>query len=85
MDKLKTRARRYQKQVIKAKRKNHWQGQVKNQERQLGKLVHTSTFCSCWMCGNPRKYYKGKLVNELTLKEYASLKDYGTEARIETD
>jgi len=24
--------------------------------RRLGMLLHTSTPCSCWMCGNPRRY-----------------------------
>ena len=30
----------------------------------LGRLVHTATPCSCYMCGNPRKYFL-----ELTVQE----------------
>jgi len=34
--------------------------------------------CSCWMCGNPRKAYKGRnsLYGSLTLKEYVANKVY---------
>lgn len=74
MDKIKRALRRFNTSVIKAKRKTYWYGKFLSDSKQIGKLVHTSTFCSCWMCGNPRKHYKGKLVNELTHKEFASRK-----------
>lgn len=33
-------------------------------EKQLAKLVNTPKPCSCYMCGNPRKYF-----NEITIHE----------------
>jgi len=30
----------------------------------LGMLAETPTLCSCWMCGNPRRYF-----GQLTLQE----------------
>lgn len=32
--------------------------------RQVGRLAHTRKPCSCWMCGNPRRYF-----NEPTWRE----------------
>jgi hypothetical protein len=38
--------------------------------RQIGKGASThSSDCSCMLCGNPRKHFKGKSKNELTLSE----------------
>ena len=36
-------------------------------------LLETPALCSCWMCGNPRKYNRGK--TKLTRQELKSL-DY---------
>jgi hypothetical protein len=42
--------------------------------RQLGKLLHTATPCSCPMCGNPRKYFGHRTIQELrALQEPADL------------
>ena len=37
----------------------------------IGKVGTTPTSCSCWMCGNPRSYFKGK--DKLTLQERKAL------------
>lgn len=29
-----------------------------------GRLAKTSTPCSCWMCGNPRKFFGARSVGE---------------------
>ncbi|HXG85011.1 MAG TPA: hypothetical protein VNI84_13405 [Pyrinomonadaceae bacterium] len=31
----------------------------------VGKLAQTRKPCSCWMCGNPRKWHKQKTLKEL--------------------
>jgi hypothetical protein len=28
----------------------------RNDPRRCGMVLHTATPCSCWMCGNPRRY-----------------------------
>ena len=32
--------------------------------RMVGRRFHSPASCSCWMCGNPRKYYKEKSYQE---------------------
>ena len=38
--------------------------------------VNTSSMCSCWMCGNPRKYF-----GHLTLQEERHLLSFDEEVR----
>jgi len=33
-------------------------------EKYINKLVENRKSCSCWMCGNPRKYTKEKTLQE---------------------
>ncbi len=35
--------------------------------RTVGVLAHTRTLCSCWMCGNPRRYTKEVPLAEMRL------------------
>ena len=35
-----------------------------NNEKFVGKLFQTRKMCSCFMCGNPRKYFNEKTVKE---------------------
>ena len=39
-------------------------------DRQVGILAHTPELCSCYMCGNPRKHYGYKTLQELRFTEY---------------
>lgn len=34
-----------------------------------GMLANTPCRCSCWMCGNPRKYYKAQWIGRRTIQE----------------
>jgi len=49
----------------------HWY--VKN----LGHLAKNNTVCSCWMCGNPRKYFE-----ELTVQERKFNQTYRKDAPV---
>lgn len=31
--------------------------------------THTACTCSCWMCGNPRKYFNQKTIQEKSAEE----------------
>lgn len=64
-----TRAwRRHDRARLKAVRSSYWSMQwrdssdVRYMEACLGRLVATSTPCSCWMCGNPRRDTKDPLT-----------------------
>ena len=38
--------------------------------RMIGIKAHTPALCSCWMCGNPRKYWKEKTIQEKRKEEH---------------
>lgn len=69
MEKFSRAQRRADIARLKQNRKNYYnlggsyQG-IPHTERQLGRLVHTPTLCSCYCCGNPRKHF-----NAITCKE----------------
>jgi hypothetical protein len=37
--------------------------------KQLAKVVHTPTPCSCWACGNARKWFGEQTIQEQRLKQ----------------
>lgn len=66
--------RRHDAARIKKNRRWHWGRDMAQEGRQLGKLLHTATPCSCPMCGNPRKYFGHRTIQELrALQEPADL------------
>jgi hypothetical protein len=51
--------RRHHRQRVKNNRKKYWTVfPHKESPKRLGIVTTTPCICSCWMCGNPRKYYK---------------------------
>jgi hypothetical protein len=42
----------------------YWWGRRLCEGRELGAIIDTPTPCSCWMCGNPRRY-----LGEITVQE----------------
>lgn len=70
-----------QKAELKIKRylinKSHWfnwlflkfERSEDNKNRTLGMLRYTHKRCSCWMCGNPRKYFKERTRKELIAQQ----------------
>lgn len=52
---------------LKKSRAMYWRGNASEITKQ-GFVVETPKPCSCWMCGNPRKFFK-----ELTLQEKSDL------------
>jgi len=52
-----TRAlKRHHQKRIKNNRKYYWGGNAATSDKSQGKCSRTPCLCSCWMCGNPRKY-----------------------------
>lgn len=56
--------RRHHVARIKAKRSGYWGGYEKT-SRQLGILAQTAAPCSCFACGNPRRYFGELTITEL--------------------
>jgi hypothetical protein len=41
-----------------------WWGRKLEHGRELGAVIDTPTPCSCWMCGNPRRYLRERTIQE---------------------
>jgi hypothetical protein len=66
LEKNKKRAqRRADRARIKLKVKDYYGGVHKDNPRHIGIMIDTQTPCSCFMCGNPRKYYGRKTFQEI--------------------
>jgi hypothetical protein len=60
--------------LLKARRAGHHSIPIYyNIQEQRSRKTKTLSACSCWMCGNPRKYFSGK--NQLTMQERKTLLD----------
>jgi len=68
---MKRAIRRHHVKRLNKKRKGYWSGILLSQEhnalRWCGMITKTPKPCSCHMCGNPRKYF-----NERTMQEKKS-------------
>ena len=60
--------RRHQLERAKRRVRQYYGGVHRADHRRIGWLAHTPTPCSCWMCGNPRRY-----IRSLTLQERRAL------------
>ncbi|MFZ6873702.1 hypothetical protein ACO0LF_16710 [Undibacterium sp. Di27W] len=56
--------RRHHAARLKKKRQYYYSWTKKLDPRQLGIVLNTVPICSCYMCGNPRKYFKERSVQE---------------------
>lgn len=59
--------RRHHAGRLKKSRHHHWGRDISSEAKRLGQVVDTPTPCSCYMCGNPRKYFNEKTVQECRL------------------
>lgn len=53
---------------LKKNRQGYWGRQWQEEKmspKHLGMVVHTPAICSCWMCGNDRKHFKHRTLQEL--------------------
>lgn len=61
--------RRHHAGRLKKSRRHHWGRDISGEAKRLGQAVDTPTPCSCYMCGNPRKYFNEKTVQERRLSQ----------------
>ena len=62
--------RRHHDQRVKQRVAGYHGGVARHDAQARGRLAQTRTPCSCWMCGNPRRYQ-----GERTLQERRMLKE----------
>lgn len=65
---MKRALRRHHVARLKRSRRFHWGRDLAQEPKPLAKAVDTPCPCSCWMCGNPRRYF-----GELTPQERREL------------
>ena len=58
-------------------KKKFWNGSEDERELHLKKIAETRHPCSCHMCGNPRKHWKDKTMQEHRFEE--KMKTYWNE------
>jgi hypothetical protein len=70
-DQTKRAERRHQVARLKKKRRIHWGWwrDLSKTPSELGKAVKTPRPCSCWACGNERKYFGIETIQERRLKQ----------------
>lgn len=49
----------------------YW-GSEEKRQRHIRKMAETRKPCSCHMCGNPRKHWKDKTMQEKRFEEYGN-------------
>jgi hypothetical protein len=73
MKNYKRASRRFHTQRVYRKRKKMWIAQMLIEDgisdENLQKHLKNPVPCTCWMCGNPRKYQKERTLQELKAEE----------------
>jgi len=49
-----------------------WNDYLNNDTNEFNRRIKTRKVCSCWMCGNPRRFFKDKT----TIQEKKNLIDF---------
>lgn len=44
--------------------------------KRIGKLSQTPKSCACWMCGNPRRFYKGRIKARISFNEFRKINSF---------
>lgn len=58
---------------LRKNRRFFWGRDLAHENRASGIVVDTPTPCSCYMCGNPRKYFKEKTIQEQSFLETTNM------------
>lgn len=53
-------------------KKKFWHGSEEERELYMKKIAETRHPCSCYMCGNPRRMFKDKTIQEKRFEEYGN-------------
>jgi len=63
--------RRHHEQRIKTRVRNYYSGMAVGSPRHTGRIAHARRLCSCWKCGNPRRYWREVTVQEMRAEQAA--------------
>ena len=56
--------RRHHQGRIKRRVRWYYGGYAKDKPRHVGRIANTRQLCSCWMCGNPRRFLGERSMQE---------------------
>jgi len=65
--------RRHDRERLKKKRSTYWDYTWYLENNSLGIMLNTPARCSCYMCGNPRRYFGEVTMQEKKYKEGATI------------
>ncbi len=65
--------KRHHRDRLKKNRRFHWGRDLLHEEKNLSKAIDTPCPCSCFMCGNPRRYFKALTMQERRAQEYSEV------------
>lgn len=66
MKNFKRSIRRHHIKRLKNKRKKYHGGWASESSRAKGMVLHSPCLCSCYMCGNPRKFQRERSLKEIS-------------------
>jgi hypothetical protein len=66
-----TAKRRADRARLRRKRAPFWWGRRLTSAKELGRVIDTPTPCSCWMCGNARRYFNERTIGERRWLQHA--------------
>jgi len=56
--------RRHHELRVKKRVGNYYGGYARDNPRHIGKIAHARRLCSCNLCGNPRRYFGERTLQE---------------------
>jgi hypothetical protein len=65
--------RRHHEKRIKRRVEKYYGGVHRNDPRRIGQIARARKLCSCWMCGNPRRYFNEAILRETRLSQESQL------------
>ena len=68
--------RRHHENRMKHQVADYYGGYARGEPRQLGRLSHARKPCSCAMCGNPRRWFGERSLQERRLEWQSSDQDH---------
>jgi hypothetical protein len=71
---MRTRAfRRHHEERIKRRVAYYYGRYAAGNPPHIGRIAHTRTPCSCWMCGNPRRWLREPTLQEIREESVAAV------------
>lgn len=58
---------------LKKNRRHYWGQDLLHHDKFANMVTDTPAICSCWMCGNARKYFGHRTLQEISFDELSKI------------